>query len=67
MVLGWDEIEDLSSIDEKKVTHDGSPNRADLRKRLHVAKEEEDLSWDIEDEDEPVKARYSMNLKFLNS
>ncbi|KAJ0051851.1 hypothetical protein Pint_01127 [Pistacia integerrima] len=54
--LGWDEIEDLSSIDEKKVTHAGSPNRADLRKRLSVAEEEEDLSWDIEDEDEPVKA-----------
>ncbi|XWS76453.1 hypothetical protein CRYUN_Cryun01aG0177500 [Craigia yunnanensis] len=61
--LGWDEIEDLSSlddknIDEKKGTHGGSPssNRADLRKRLSTAEEEEDLSWDIEDDDEPVKA-----------
>ncbi|KAK1561084.1 hypothetical protein Q3G72_034278 [Acer saccharum] len=54
--LGWDEIEDLSSIDDKKVTHDGSPNRADLRKRLSTAEEEEDLSWDIEEEDEPVKS-----------
>lgn len=57
--LGWDEIEDLSSIDDKKGTHDGSPssNRADLRKRLSTAEEEEeDLSWDIEDDDEPVKA-----------
>ncbi|XP_044501754.1 BSD domain-containing protein 1-like [Mangifera indica] len=54
--LGWDEIEDLSSMDEKKVTRAGSPTRADLRKRLSVAEEEEDLSWDIEDDDEPVKA-----------
>ncbi|KAJ0014857.1 hypothetical protein Pint_19824 [Pistacia integerrima] len=48
-VFGWDEIEDLSNIDEKKVTHARSPNRAYLRKRLSVVEEEEDLSWDIED------------------
>ncbi|XP_022727724.1 BSD domain-containing protein 1-like [Durio zibethinus] len=57
--LGWDEIEDLSSIDDdKKRTHSGSPssNRADLRKRLSTAEEDKDLSWDIEDNDEPVKA-----------
>ncbi|KAF5462584.1 hypothetical protein F2P56_018575 [Juglans regia] len=56
--LGWDEIEDLSSIDEKKVNHGGgeSPNRTDVRKRLSTADEEEDLSWDIEDDDEPAKA-----------
>ncbi|XP_062086280.1 protein DOS2 [Humulus lupulus] len=54
--LGWDEIEDLSSIDDKKVTHIGSPNRAELRKRLSAAEEDEDLSWDIEDDDEPSKA-----------
>lgn len=54
--LGWDEIEDLSSIEEKKVTHGGSPNRAELRKRLSAAEEEEDLSWDIEDDDDLVKA-----------
>ncbi|KAK8506234.1 hypothetical protein V6N13_002872 [Hibiscus sabdariffa] len=57
--LGWDEIEDLSSIDDKKGTHVGSPssaNRAELRKRLNTAEEDEDLSWDIEDDDEPVKA-----------
>ncbi|XP_024032606.1 histone H2A.Z-specific chaperone CHZ1-like [Morus notabilis] len=50
--LGWDEIEDLSSIDEKKVTHSGSPNRAELRKRLSAVEEEADLSWDIEDDDD---------------
>lgn len=55
--LGWDEIEDLSSIDEKKVSQEGgSPNRAEVRKRLSSADEEEDLSWDIEDDDEPAKA-----------
>ncbi|KAI4349561.1 hypothetical protein L6164_010137 [Bauhinia variegata] len=54
--LGWDEIEDLSSIEEKKPTQCGSPNKIDLRKRLSAAEEEEDLSWDNEDDDEPVKA-----------
>ncbi|XP_065861198.1 uncharacterized protein [Euphorbia lathyris] len=55
--LGWDEIEDLSSIDERKVSQSGSPKIGDLRKRLSgAAEEEEDLSWDIEDDDEPVKA-----------
>ncbi|XP_009356725.2 BSD domain-containing protein 1 [Pyrus x bretschneideri] len=56
--LGWDEIEDLSSIDDKEVGHgggSGSPtNKAELRKRLSTAaaEEEEDLSWDIEDDDD---------------
>ncbi|OAY61711.1 BSD domain-containing protein 1 [Manihot esculenta] len=54
--LEWDEIEDLSSIDEKKVSYTGSPNKNDLRKQLSAAEEEEDLSWDIEDDDEPVKS-----------
>lgn len=56
---GWDEIEDIGSGDENKekaVSH-GSPDRAELRKRLSVAEEEEDLTWDIEDDDdETVKA-----------
>ncbi|WCJ21481.1 BSD domain-containing protein [Euphorbia peplus] len=56
--LGWDEIEDMSSIDERKVSHSDSPKMADLRRRLSgAAEEEEDLSWDIEeDDDEAVKA-----------
>lgn len=55
--LGWDEIEDIGSSDEHKVSTDGSPNKADLRKRLSAAAdEEEDLTWDIEDDDEPVKS-----------
>lgn len=58
---GWDEIEDIGSGDEnkEKVVSHGSPNREELRKRLSVAdeEEEEDLTWDIEDDDdEPVKA-----------
>ncbi|KAL6217355.1 hypothetical protein ACLB2K_010572 [Fragaria x ananassa] len=57
--LGWDEIEDLSSIDEKKAnpgTSGGIANRAELQKRLSTAEEDEDLSWDIDDDDEPAKA-----------
>ncbi|GJT65232.1 BSD domain-containing protein 1-like protein [Tanacetum coccineum] len=57
---GWDEIEDIGSSDDNKDkgVSRGSPDRAELRKRLSVAEEdEEDLTWDIEDdEDEPVKA-----------
>ncbi|KAA8548554.1 hypothetical protein F0562_000179 [Nyssa sinensis] len=54
--LGWDEIEDIGSNDEIKVTLSGSPSRADFRKRLSAAEEDEDLSWDIEDDDEPIKS-----------
>lgn len=55
--LGWDEIEELGSIDDKKITVSGSPNKGELRRRLSAAAEEEDLSWDIDDDDdEPVKA-----------
>ncbi|CAA7039447.1 unnamed protein product [Microthlaspi erraticum] len=51
--LGWDEIEDMSSIDAKEaIRSSGSPNVAELRKRLSAAEEDEDLSWDIEDDDE---------------
>ncbi|KAF8111760.1 hypothetical protein N665_0073s0112 [Sinapis alba] len=52
--LGWDEIEDMSNIDGKEAsrTSTGSPNRAELRKRLSAAEEDEDLSWDIEDDDD---------------
>ncbi|KAG5391260.1 hypothetical protein IGI04_032801 [Brassica rapa subsp. trilocularis] len=43
--LGWDEIEDMSSIDGKEASRSsgGSPNRAELRKRLSAAEEDEDL------------------------
>jgi len=54
--LGWDDIEDLSSIDVKETSHSGGTSKVDLRKRLSAAEEEEDLSWDIEDDDdEPAK------------
>ncbi|KAF7119862.1 hypothetical protein RHSIM_Rhsim13G0021700 [Rhododendron simsii] len=50
--LGWDEIEDLGSVDGKKERNDGSPNISELRKRLSAADEDEDLNWDIEDDDD---------------
>lgn len=52
--LGWDEMEDIGSIDENKVGTSGSTasNKGDLRKRLNAAEEDEDLTWDIEEEDE---------------
>lgn len=46
--LGWDEIEDLSCVDEKKFTARGSP--PDVRKRISIAQDDdEDLSWDVDD------------------
>ncbi|CAJ1969183.1 unnamed protein product [Sphenostylis stenocarpa] len=54
--LGWDDIEDLSSIDLKKTTHSGGTGKVDLRKPFSAAEEEEDLSWDTEEDDEPAKA-----------
>ncbi|XAR57158.1 hypothetical protein NMG60_11025198 [Bertholletia excelsa] len=52
--IGWDEIEDIGSNDEvkgtTKDTASGSPNRAELRKKLSAMEDDEDLSWDIEDE-----------------
>ncbi|KAK6940879.1 BSD domain [Dillenia turbinata] len=55
--LEWDEIEDLGSHDEdKKVTTSGNPSKVDLRKKISAADDDEDLTWDIEDDDEPVKS-----------
>ncbi|PHT38565.1 hypothetical protein CQW23_22138 [Capsicum baccatum] len=55
--LDWAEIEDIEGNDDKRATsHVSSSNRADLRKRLSVEEDDEDLSWDIEDDDEPAKA-----------
>ncbi|KAL0437522.1 UNVERIFIED_CONTAM: hypothetical protein Sradi_0460100 [Sesamum radiatum] len=56
--LEWDEIEDIGSGDEGKIVtaaHGERPNRAELRKQLNAAEDDEDLSWDIEDDDETVK------------
>ena len=52
--LEWDEIEDLGEHEEKKGgTHTSSPAlKEELRKRLSVAEDDEDLSWDIEDDDD---------------
>eukprot|EP00257_Ricinus_communis_P015426 XP_015573339.1 protein DOS2 isoform X2 [Ricinus communis] len=49
--LGWDEIEE---IDERKgvvMRSATSTSRIDLHKRLSAAEEEEDLSWDIDEDD----------------
>ncbi|XP_028759922.1 BSD domain-containing protein 1-like [Neltuma alba] len=54
--LGWDEIEDMGSNDENKADAFGTTSRIDLRKRLSSDEQEEDLSWDIEDDDEAVKS-----------
>lgn len=58
--LEWDEIEeDLGNNDAKKTSHADTPNKDELRKRFSTAVDDEDLSWDIEeddDDDEPVKA-----------
>lgn len=56
--MGWDEIEDIGSDNEKKVSASERPNREELRKQLSstAAEDDEDLSWDIEDDDEPVKS-----------
>ncbi|XP_009609401.1 uncharacterized protein [Nicotiana tomentosiformis] len=54
--LGWDEIEDIGSGDEIKVPDRMSPSKSDLRKRLTAAEEEEELSWDIEDDDDAAKS-----------
>ncbi|CAN1854140.1 BSD domain-containing protein 1 [Linum perenne] len=49
--LGWDEIEDTGSNgDGEKVG--AAVSRVDLRKRLSCAEEDEDLSWDIDDEED---------------
>lgn len=56
--LGWDEIEAIRSGDEINVGDQGSPgpdSAIDLRKRLSIGDEDEELTWDIEDDDEPDK------------
>ncbi|CAK8572893.1 unnamed protein product [Lathyrus sativus] len=54
--LGWDDIEDLSGIDDKKAaqseSQSGSTSKVDLLKRLSTAEEDEDLIWDSEDDDD---------------
>ncbi|XP_038896504.1 BSD domain-containing protein 1 [Benincasa hispida] len=50
--LGWDEIEDLSIIEEKKpvVTQGGIVNQEEMRKRLSTAEDDEDLDWGTDTE-----------------
>ncbi|CAM8925656.1 unnamed protein product [Rhodiola kirilowii] len=53
--LEWDEIEDEGSDGEKSEAPRKSRDKVELQKQLSTAVEDEDLSWDIEDDDEPVK------------
>ncbi|XP_031501422.1 uncharacterized protein LOC116265041 [Nymphaea colorata] len=56
--IGWDEIEDIGSGDEKKMATSGaSPNKIDIRKRLTIADDDEELSWDIEDDEDAVATK----------
>ncbi|XP_075511580.1 uncharacterized protein LOC142547268 [Primulina tabacum] len=54
--VGWDEIEAaFGSGDEGKITDHGSSstsNLADLRKRLSAAEQDEELTWDVENDDD---------------
>ncbi|KAF7813716.1 BSD domain-containing protein 1-like [Senna tora] len=54
--IGWDEIEDIGSNDESKGDGVGMKTRIHLRERFSAADQEEDLSWDIEDDDEGVNS-----------
>ncbi|CAK8531006.1 unnamed protein product [Lathyrus sativus] len=57
--ISWEEIEDVESNDDNKDEVGGSESRIELRKRLSstTADQDEDLSWDIDDDDdEAVKS-----------
>lgn len=64
----WDEIQDVGSGDEKKISVvDGdTTNRAEPRKLASADVDVKDLSWDIEDDDEPAKVDCK-TLYFVNS
>lgn len=49
--MGWDKIEDIGNTDDENKV-EGNCSKVDLRKRLSAAEEDEDLSWDIEDDEE---------------
>ncbi|KAL4558805.1 hypothetical protein LXL04_037007 [Taraxacum kok-saghyz] len=55
--LEWDEIGDLGDNDEKEVLQlqRNIPKKADMFKQLNTSENDEDLNWDIEDDEEPMK------------
>ncbi|XP_078171463.1 uncharacterized protein LOC144565547 [Carex rostrata] len=57
--LDWDEIEDLGEGDTNKPSGSiASPKlKEDFRRRLSVAEDDEDLTWDIEEDDDDVPAK----------
>ncbi|MFS8014479.1 putative BSD domain-containing protein [Helianthus anomalus] len=58
--LEWDEIGDIGEDDEKHVVQGETSKKGELLKRVNIAEDDEDLSWDIEDDDEPVKTTNAM-------
>ncbi|KAK2646842.1 hypothetical protein Ddye_022041 [Dipteronia dyeriana] len=61
--LGWDEIEDIEISDENKGGDAvGSTTRVDLQKQLSATEEDEDLSWDIEGDDNDDEDYYRVKL-----
>ncbi|XP_051118612.1 uncharacterized protein LOC127242920 [Andrographis paniculata] len=58
--MGWDEIGNTGSDEDQKApagAGDGSRNKDELRKRLDAMEDDdEDLNWDIEDEEVQTKA-----------
>ncbi|KAH6816516.1 hypothetical protein C2S51_021336 [Perilla frutescens var. frutescens] len=49
--LGWDEIEDIRSGDESNV----GDAAVDVGKRVSGAEQDEELTWDIDEDDEPIR------------
>ncbi|KAJ0453765.1 putative BSD domain-containing protein [Helianthus annuus] len=58
--LEWDEIGDIGEDDEKHVIQGETAKKGEFLKRVNIAEDDEDLSWDIEDDDEPVKTTNAM-------
>ncbi|KAM0054008.1 hypothetical protein Hdeb2414_s0006g00190301 [Helianthus debilis subsp. tardiflorus] len=58
--LEWDEIGDIGEDDEKHVVQGETAKKGEFLKRVNIAEDDEDLSWDIEDDDEPVKTTNAM-------
>ncbi|OAY71102.1 BSD domain-containing protein 1 [Ananas comosus] len=65
--LEWDEIEDLGEHEDKEVGASSSSPvvRVDLHKRLSAPEDDEDLSWDIEEEDEPLPIMVASVMFFI--
>ncbi|KAL3508004.1 hypothetical protein ACH5RR_033386 [Cinchona calisaya] len=54
--IGWDEIENIGSDDDTKVAASSSPSTGDVRGLLSAPEKEEELPWDVEDDNETAKS-----------